>query len=372
MLLDLTLGLALAALPQADPPAADKKPPAPPPAAERASPPPSPDKAPPPPPVERGSPLPSPDKAPPPPPQELPAPPATDEAAAPALADPSKEPKVEFDDGPAPRPGDRGPPKEAPRERPRRGGGPPGADPAAEPVPPPYPTGPGAPGGPGFPAAQNAPPPRDPGARDEPDEARDRVTKRRDPVQRRSPDELPRGQERFTDRLPPVAEDRVRGRRADDGRVPDRDPGPREMERIPGMGMPGRGGMPGGGDVAPPRGRGMLGGPMLPGADRMPEDPQTVRFIREEEELEKNSFRLAQSVRSAQGGERERQMKQLGDTLTKLFEVRQNRRKMELEHLMQQVERLRRSVDAREQRKGDLVQKKLREMIGEGDDIGFD
>jgi hypothetical protein len=175
--------------------------------------------------------------------------------------------------------------------------------------------------------------------------------------------------------------------------------GPGMPGQMPGMmpgGMPGmQGGMPGmaggmqGGMPGMPGGMpGMPGGPMgkmqpgmmPPGIPRWPHsdwqsmernDPEMWRFLKEEGELDRRTRELAMEYRGAPEPRREEVKKELTKLVNRHFEVRQERRQLELKRLDTELKRLREQIEHRTKARSDLVNKRVKELLGDREDEGF-
>jgi hypothetical protein len=158
--------------------------------------------------------------------------------------------------------------------------------------------------------------------------------------------------------------------------------GPGGMGMGPGgMMQPGGGMMPGGGMGGPgapggmppgmgpgtdpfqgPPGKGgrMFGPPMM----REMDDPEMFKLLKQDMELEQQSRALARDYRNVPEGQREKVKKQIVELINKQFDVRQQRRALELKRLEDQLKQLREMVEKRAKARKDLVEKRITELIG--------
>lgn len=158
-----------------------------------------------------------------------------------------------------------------------------------------------------------------------------------------------------------------------DGRRPDerRDgEGPRPGGPPPPFGGPG---FPGPrGPMGPPPGLGGPHGPPHGDLERFKEhDPEMYALLKSDHELERKAFDLAQRFRTAptdQKGDIRKEMKEL---VGKHFEVRQQRRKLELSRLEAELKRLNDSMKAREEARTRIIDDRLKQLLGEEGDLGF-
>jgi hypothetical protein len=141
---------------------------------------------------------------------------------------------------------------------------------------------------------------------------------------------------------------------------PDGDRGPGDRGLMPGGPMQG-GPMPGGPGGG--SGGGMMPPPMML-HEMQKQDPEMFKLIQEDMTLEHQARELATQYRHASGEDREKLKKQVVETVTKQFEVRQQRRSLELKRLEDELKRLRELVDRRAKAKKDLVQKRVADLIG--------
>jgi hypothetical protein len=97
-----------------------------------------------------------------------------------------------------------------------------------------------------------------------------------------------------------------------------------------------------------------------------------AKLFDEDFELERRTQRLADDYRSARNDEERTKARSiLQDAVKKHFEVRQQRRTLELKRLEEQLERLRESVAKRAEQEKEIIDARLRELIGDADDVGF-
>ena len=133
--------------------------------------------------------------------------------------------------------------------------------------------------------------------------------------------------------------------------------------------------------VSPGPGAGFGGGPRPPGMGGVPgmpfgsgimmtpdmADPEMFKLQREDMELEQQSRELAmqyQQSKAAPKEDREKIKKAVVDVVNKQFEVRQQRRALELKRMEEQLKRLREIVERRAKVRKDLVDKRVSELIG--------
>ena len=145
-------------------------------------------------------------------------------------------------------------------------------------------------------------------------------------------------------------------------RRPRRERPEREIHEGRMMGFPG---MPGMGPMR--EGRGMGGGMMMP-----EQDEQMARLNRADMELEHHSRNLAMRYREAsEEEEREEIREQLEKAVNEHFEVRQERRAIELERLEREINRLREVIERRNEARDRILGRRMNELLGVEDELRF-
>ncbi len=69
--------------------------------------------------------------------------------------------------------------------------------------------------------------------------------------------------------------------------------------------------------------------------------------------------------------ERDKLRGDLEDVVLQQFEVRQQRRQLELERLEHQLKRLREAIDKRTSSRDALIKQRIEQLVGEESDVGF-
>jgi chromosome segregation ATPase len=135
--------------------------------------------------------------------------------------------------------------------------------------------------------------------------------------------------------------------------------------RMPGMGPGNPGGLMGRGGVGP-------GMPGMRGFDQLREsDPEMAKLAEADMELERQTQEVSEQFHRAPGGEAREKLKQeLTELVDKHFEVRQERRELEIKRLEEQLERLRASLKKRMDDRKVLVQQRIGRLLGD-DELGF-
>jgi hypothetical protein len=140
--------------------------------------------------------------------------------------------------------------------------------------------------------------------------------------------------------------------------------------RGPMPGMPGMPGPRGPGDMGPMGG--MPGGMPGFGLEFLKEtDPEMYKVLKEDRDLEDQCRKLAMQYRRAPSDQRAKIKQQVEELVSKHFDVRQQRRSLELKHLESELQRLRETIDRRAKARKELVEKRVSDLIGKEDEVGF-
>jgi hypothetical protein len=155
------------------------------------------------------------------------------------------------------------------------------------------------------------------------------------------------------------------------------DPQPRGGFGPGGPGGPGPGGgfRPGDGRGRGPGGFGLgFGGPpgMGPGGEGFfPEDPEMAALNRAEYDLDQQTRDLADKLRGMKKGDGEKIKAEITEVVTKHFDVRQQRRELQIKRMEDELKKLRESMTRRNDSKEQIIKKRLAELVGNEDDLGF-
>ena len=95
-------------------------------------------------------------------------------------------------------------------------------------------------------------------------------------------------------------------------------------------------------------------------------DPEMFKLQQKDMELEEQAHQLVMQYQSPETskGDREKIKQEVTDVVNKQFEVRQQRRALELKRLEEELKRLREIVERRAKAKKELVEKRISELIG--------
>ena len=100
-------------------------------------------------------------------------------------------------------------------------------------------------------------------------------------------------------------------------------------------------------------------------------DPEMYKLLRSDFELERQTRELAIQFRRATADRRTEIKEQLGELVGKHFEVRQQRRRLEVKQLQEELERLRDAIQQRDDTRDELVRQRLAEILGEEGGLEF-
>ena len=96
-----------------------------------------------------------------------------------------------------------------------------------------------------------------------------------------------------------------------------------------------------------------------------------AQLTKAEADLDRQSYQKAMEYRQASPVERDKIKLQLEQLVNKQFEVRQQRRAHELKWLEGELQRLRGAIDRRTKARKAIVDKRVSDLLGLEDDVGF-
>jgi hypothetical protein len=106
--------------------------------------------------------------------------------------------------------------------------------------------------------------------------------------------------------------------------------------------------------------------------ERMAEDdPEMHKLVMEDMRLEEASLDLANQFRTATPENREKLRADLAVQVHKHFDVRQQRRELQLKRLEDELKRLREAIESRTRTRDEIVQKRLIDLVGDPKDLEF-
>jgi hypothetical protein len=163
-------------------------------------------------------------------------------------------------------------------------------------------------------------------------------------------------------------------------------PGGAGGERMPPPGMMGEGPMGGRGErgafmggrdqpMGPPGTRNPLLGPGPFGfRDRgslEKSDPEMFKLFKEEMDLDRKTRELAHNYRQASTSQRDEIKKEIEKLVDQQFEVRQQHRQLGLKRFEEELQRLRNAIEQRNKARKQIVEKRVAELVGQEEEIGF-
>lgn len=151
-------------------------------------------------------------------------------------------------------------------------------------------------------------------------------------------------------------------------------PPPRDDQDLPGFGGPDArpGGMPGF-ERRPRDGRFPMGPPGMPGnwQQMQEDDPEMYKLLTTDRELERQTVEMAEQYRRAPAADREKLKAGLSELVGKHFEVRQERRELQLKRMEEEIQRLRDAIKARNDSREKIVTERITELTGEANPLDF-
>jgi hypothetical protein len=100
-------------------------------------------------------------------------------------------------------------------------------------------------------------------------------------------------------------------------------------------------------------------------------DPEMFRLVQDDNELERRTRELGMQFRQAPPEQRERIQQEVHQMVAKQFELRQQRRTLELKRIEEELKRLREAIERRVKAREQLIQRRVSELLGREDDLGF-
>ncbi|MEN6451790.1 MAG: hypothetical protein ABFC96_14970 [Thermoguttaceae bacterium] len=100
-------------------------------------------------------------------------------------------------------------------------------------------------------------------------------------------------------------------------------------------------------------------------------DPELYALIKKDMDLERQTRDLVKQYREASKDEREKVKAQLDEVVGKHFDARQQKRTLELKRMEQKLQELRDNVDKRSKARKEIIEKRVADLTGHGEDLGF-
>jgi septum formation topological specificity factor MinE len=88
-------------------------------------------------------------------------------------------------------------------------------------------------------------------------------------------------------------------------------------------------------------------------------------------ELEHRTMQLAHRIRGAKSEQAEELKTELSEVISKHFDVRQQKRELQIKRMEESLEKLRETVKKRADAREEIVKKRLGELVGEQGELGF-
>jgi septal ring factor EnvC (AmiA/AmiB activator) len=113
-------------------------------------------------------------------------------------------------------------------------------------------------------------------------------------------------------------------------------------------------------------------GPRQPDFEAMRHnDPEMFKLVQEDNELDRRTREMGVQFRQAPPEQRERMKQEIHQLVNKQFEVRQQRRTLELKRIEGELQRLREAIERRAKNREQLIERRVSELTGREDDLGF-
>ena len=100
-------------------------------------------------------------------------------------------------------------------------------------------------------------------------------------------------------------------------------------------------------------------------------DPDMFKFLKQEMDLDRRTRDLTDDYRQAAPAKRGDIKSQIEKLVDQQFEVRQQRRQLEVKRLEEELQRLRDAIEKRNKARKQLVEKRVAELLGPDEDTGF-
>ena len=111
-----------------------------------------------------------------------------------------------------------------------------------------------------------------------------------------------------------------------------------------------------------------FGGLFGPGPEQ---DKEMFELAMKERELEKKVGGLIEDLHRAEGTQKEKIKAELRETVSKQFEVRQDRRRLELKRLEEALKHMREVIERRDKARDQIIDRHIAELVGVEDELRF-
>ena len=95
------------------------------------------------------------------------------------------------------------------------------------------------------------------------------------------------------------------------------------------------------------------------------------KLLKAEADLDRQTTALAAKYRQTPASQRDEIKKQLEKLVNQHFDARQNRRQLEIKRLEEGLQRLRDAIAERNKARQEVVNKRVKELLGQADDVTF-
>jgi hypothetical protein len=100
-------------------------------------------------------------------------------------------------------------------------------------------------------------------------------------------------------------------------------------------------------------------------------DPEMFKLVRQDMELDRQTHETVADYRKAPTDQRDKIKKQIQELASKQFDVRQERRNLDLKRLDGELQRLREAIERRNKARDQIIEKRVAELLGTDVDTGF-
>jgi len=100
-------------------------------------------------------------------------------------------------------------------------------------------------------------------------------------------------------------------------------------------------------------------------------DPEMFKLVKADMDLERQTHHLAMQYRRASSDERPKLKEQLKELVAKQFDVRQERRALELKRIEARLQSLREAMERRLKARQKLVEQRVSDLVGQEEEPTF-
>ena len=101
------------------------------------------------------------------------------------------------------------------------------------------------------------------------------------------------------------------------------------------------------------------------------DDPDMFAIMQKDHDLERQTFELAQRFRGAPKAEKEKLKGELSEVVKKHFDIRQDRRTLQMKRVEDDLKRLKDQIEARTKARDEIISRRVTELTGDENDLGF-